>query len=401
MSRDRGVALSGTVHPDFLPVARALARQLRRGGGAAVCVYHRGEKVVDLWGGVKDAAGTPWREDTMSVSFSTTKGVTATLLHILVDRGRLDYDDPVARYWPEFAREGKGHITIRQLLCHQAGLYGIRGMIDRAERMRDWEYMTDVLARSAPALTPGSASAYHGITYGWLVGEVIQRISDRPFAEVVQRELAEPLELDGLYVGAPAEPAARAAELLVPESARRRMGDLGVRMRRAQRVFSAFRIPLDLHRISDALMPAGIESFEWAAPVTLAVPIPAANGLFTARALAKLYAALANGGTLNGARLLSAATLARATEVQTRRVDLVVPFPMHWRLGYHRVATTRGTPVHGFGHYGFGGSGAWADPDRQLAMAMVLNSGIGTPFGDLRTFRISGRVLRCANRRRR
>lgn len=394
--------LHGYVHPDFWPVARSLTRQLRRGprGGAAVCVYHRGQKVVDIWGGVKDAAGNPWQEDTMSVSFSTTKGVTATLLHILVDRGQADYDDPVAKYWPEFAREGKEHVTLRHLLTHQAGLYAIRGMIDEATRMRDWSYMTDVLARSAPAIAPGSASAYHGITFGWLVGEVIQRITGRPFAEVVQRELAQPLELDGLYVGTPSEPAARAASLLVPDSARRRMNGLEVRIRRAQRVFSAFRLPVDLRRITDALMPAGIDTFEWDSAETLATPIPAANGLFTARSLAKMYAMLGNGGSFNGTRLLSEATLKRATEVQTRRVDLVVPFPMHWRLGYHRAATTRGTPPRAFGHYGFGGSGAWADPDQQLSMAMVLNSGIGTPFGDLRTFRISGRVLRCAKRRR-
>jgi CubicO group peptidase (beta-lactamase class C family) len=395
------MALHGYVHPDFWPVARALDRQLRRGprGGAAVCVYHRGEKVVDIWGGIKDAAGAPWQADTASVSFSTTKGVTSTVLHILVDRGLLDYDDPVAKFWPEFAREGKAGVTIRHLLTHQAGLYAIRSMIDHASRMRDWSYMTDVLARSAPAMTPGTASAYHGITFGWLVGEVVQRVADRPFAEVVQRELVQPLELDGLHIGAPAEAAARAAALLVPDSGRRRMGGLATRIRRAQRVFSALRLPVDLHRIADALMPHGVEDFEWAAPETLAVPIPAANGLFTARALAKLYAALAGGGAFDGVRLLSAATLDRATQVQTRRVDLVVPFPMHWRLGYHRAATTGGTPPRAFGHYGFGGSGAWADPDRQLAMAMVLNSGIGTPFGDLRTFRISGRVLRCANRR--
>jgi CubicO group peptidase (beta-lactamase class C family) len=394
--------LQGTVHPDFAPVARALERQLRRGprGGAAVCVYHRGEKVVDLWGGVKDAAGTPWQADTMSVSFSTTKGVTATALHLLVDRGLVDYDDPVAKFWPEFGREGKEHITIRHLLCHQAGLYRISDLIDDASRMLDWQYMTDALARSAPAIPPGSASAYHGLTYGWLVGEVIQRITGRPFAEVIQREIAQPLELDGLYVGTPSEPAARAAALLVPDSGRRRMAGLEVQLRRAQRVFSVLRLPVDLRRIADALMPPNIDKFEWSAPETLAASIPAANGLFTARSLAKLYATLANGGAFNGVRLLSEETMARATVVQTRRVDLVVPFPMHWRLGYHRAATTAGTPPRAFGHYGFGGSGAWADPDRQLSMAMVLNSGIGTPFGDLRTFRIGGRVLRCAKRRR-
>ena len=388
--------LHGHVHPEFWPVARALARQLRR-GGAAVCVYHHGECVVDMWGGSTDAAGTPWQADTMSVSFSTTKGVTATALHILVDRGLLDYDDPVAKYWPEFAQAGKERITVRHLLCHQAGLYSIRGVVDDVRRVRDWGYMTDALARATPALPPGTASAYHGITFCWLVGEVIQRVAGRPFAEVIQRELAEPLELDGLYVGAPAAQFPRAARLLMAPN-----GTMSTaferRLRRLQRLLSALRIRFDVSRMIDALLPPGVDTFEWDVPETLAASIPAANGLFTARSLAKLYAVLAAGGQWQGRRLLSEATLARATEVQTRRMDLVVPFPMHWRLGYHRAVTIRGTPPRGFGHYGFGGSGAWADPDRQLAVALVLNSGIGTPFGDLRTALIGGVALQCAVR---
>ena len=388
--------LHGHVHPEFWPVARALARQLRR-GGAAVCVYHHGECVVDMWGGSTDAAGTPWQADTMSVSFSTTKGVTATALHILVDRGLLDYDDPVAKYWPEFAQAGKERITVRHLLCHQAGLYSIRGVVDDVRRVRDWGYMTDALARATPALPPGTASAYHGITFGWLVGEVIQRVAGRPFAEVIQRELAEPLELDGLYVGAPAAQFPRAARLLMAPN-----GTMSTaferRLRRLQRLLSALRIRFDVSRMIDALLPPGVDTFEWDVPETLAASIPAANGLFTARSLAKLYAVLAAGGQGQGRRLLPEATLARATEVQTRRMDLVVPFPMHWRLGYHRAVTIRGTPPRGFGHYGFGGSGAWADPDRQLAVALVLNSGIGTPFGDLRTALIGGVALQCAVR---
>ena len=391
--------LHGTVHPDFWPVARQLARQLRRGpGGAAVCVYHRGEKVVDIWGGARNAAGDPWEADTLAVSFSTTKGVTSTALHILADRGQVDYDEPVATYWPEFAQGGKEQVTVRHLLCHQAGLYDIRHLIDAAERMRDWEYMTDALARATPSLTPGSASAYHGITFGWLVGEVVRRIAGRPFADVIQQEIAQPLGLDGLYVGAPPEAAARAAELLMPESGRRRMAALGTRLDRIHQTAGRL-LRYDLRRTADALLAPGITEFGWDAPENLAAPIPAANGLFSARSLAKLYATLANGGAFNGTRLLSARTLERATEVQTRRIDLVVPFPMHWRLGYHRAATTAGTPPRGFGHYGFGGSGAWADPDLQLSMAMVLNSGIGTPFGDIRTAQIGGTVLRCARRR--
>ncbi len=379
--------------------SRALARQLRRGGrgGAAVCVYHHGEPVVDIWGGSKDAAGTPWQADTMSVSFSTTKGVTATALHILVDRGLLDYDDPVAKYWPEFAQAGKERITVRHLLCHQAGLYGIRGLIGDVRQIRDWSYMTGALAGAAPALPPGPASAYHGFTYGWLVGEVIQRVAGCPFAEVIQCELAEPLELDGLYVGTPAAQFPRAARLLMATNGTMSR-TFEMRLRRLQRVLSALRVRFDTARMIDALLPPGVERFEWDVPETLAASIPAANGLFTARSLAKLYAVLAAGGQWHGRRLLSEATLARATEVQTRRMDLVVPYPMHWRLGYHRAVTMRGTPPRGFGHYGFGGSGAWADPDHQLAVALVLNSGIGTPFGDLRTVRIGGVALQCATR---
>jgi CubicO group peptidase (beta-lactamase class C family) len=265
--------------------------------------------------------------------------------------------------------------------------------------MRDWEHMTDALARSAPRLTPGSASAYHGITFGWLVGEIVQRVSGRPFAQFVQEEIAAPLDLDGLYVGAPAQAAAHAAELLMPERGRQRMAALGDRLDRAQRLAGWFGVRYDLRRIADALIVPGIMDFAWAAPETLAASIPAANGLFTARSLAKLYAALANGGSFNGVRLLSPRTIERATEVQSRRIDLVVPFPMHWRLGYHRAATTAGTPPRGFGHYGFGGSGAWGDPDLGLGVALVLNSGIGTPFGDLRTAQLGGVVLRCARRR--
>ena len=392
--------LHGAVHPDFWPVARRLAKQLRRGpGGAAVCVYHRGEKVVDIWGGSRNAAGDPWQEDTLAVSFSTTKGVTATALHVLADRGLLDYDDPVAKHWPEFAQAGKDRITIRHLLSHRAGLYDIRHLVDDAGRMRDWEHMTDALARATPSIEPGTRSAYHGITYGWLVGEVVRRISGKRFADVVREEIAEPLQLDGLYVGAPPEAAARAAELLIPDNGRKRMADLGNRLERTHNVIGRF-VRYDLRRIADALLVPGFIDFRWDEAETLAASIPAANGLFTARSLAKLYATLANGGAFNGTRILSARTMERATEVQSRGIDLVVPFPMHWRLGYHRAATTAGTPPRAFGHYGFGGSGAWGDPDLQLSMALVLNSGIGTPFGDMRTAQIGGTVLRCARRRK-
>ena len=181
-----------------------------------MCVYHRGRKVVDVWGGRRDQQGRPWEEDTMAMSFSTSKGVVSTLIHILADRALLDYDDPVARHWPEFAQAGKQDITIRDVLTHRAGLPGIRSLIDGGERILDWNFMVEALARATPMLRPGSTSAYHALTYGWLAGEIVQRVAGRPLPQVLREELAEPLGLDGLYIGAPPSAIARAATLPSP-----------------------------------------------------------------------------------------------------------------------------------------------------------------------------------------
>jgi CubicO group peptidase (beta-lactamase class C family) len=401
--------VDGTLHPDFVTVADAFRLQLQRyAGGAALCVYHRGACVVDLWGGVRDRAGNAWRRDTMAPSFSTTKGVASTLLHMMVDRGLLKYDDPVAKHWPEFAQAGKGTITVRHVLAHQSGLYHIRQMIDDAQRMLDWEYMVRAIERTPPVHPPGERSGYHGLTYGFLVGEILQRVTGRGFSQLVQDEIAQPLGLDGLYVGAPEAALARAAELIWPSPGllgRLAIGpQLGDTLERAaavwRRALLLVGVDIDLGSVLDALAPRGISSFDFGAPDTLRVAIPAANGLFTARALARMYAALAGGGTLDGVRLLSRDTLRRAAQVQGRAARrAVLPFDMRWRLGYHAIFTTQGIPKHAFGHFGFGGSGAWADPRRELAVGMIVNSGMGTPFGDLRIARISGAVLRCVQAR--
>jgi CubicO group peptidase (beta-lactamase class C family) len=406
--------IDGFVHPDFLTVADALGRQLRSyPGGAAVCVYHHGVCVVDLWGGHRDDEGRPWTRDTMAPSFSTSKGVTSTLVHVMADRGLIDYDAPVADYWPEFAQNGKHGITVRHVLTHQSGLYHVRRMIDRADRMLDWAHMVRAIEQAAPLHAPGTHTGYHGFTYGFLVGELIQRVTAKPFPQVVREAIAEPLALDGLYIGAPAEELHRAAKLLWP---RRGALGLGASLLRwqgpligdalvesaslVQRLLDLAPIQLDLPSILDALVPRGLSVFDFGADETLRASIPAANGLFTARALARMYAALACGGVLDGARLLSRETLAHATEVQASTARrLVIPFDMRWRLGYHGVFTTHGVPRLAFGHFGFGGSGAWADPRRELAVGFIVNSGMGTPFGDLRIARIGGAVLACANAR--
>ena len=388
--------VQGEFHPDFQRVARALEGELRGGGGAAVCVYHRGQKVVDVWGGTRDRAGRPWQADTLALSFSTTKGVIATTLHALVDQGLAAYDDPVAKHWPEFGQSGKEDIRIRHLLCHEAGLHGIREHLDHAERMLDWDYMREVMEDMLPAYRPGTRNGYHGLTFGWLVGELIQRVARRPLADVIRTELVEPLGLDGVHVGAPPAVRGRVAELLAPRT--RPPEALGPLARLAHSLARLLNLPLDPGHIANALMPRGIYDVIFSERVYEA-PMPALNGVFTARSLARMYAALSGGGRIDGRRILRKRTLARATEIQNRRIDLVVPLPMRWRLGYHMAGTTRGILPRAFGHFGYGGSGAWADPDRDLAVAFVVNRVAGTPFGDLRMLRLGAEAVRSAEAR--
>lgn len=404
--RTKKVHLDGRIHPDFAPVEATLRNLLRNyRGGAAVSVYHRGECVVDLWGGAKDDTGALWCRDTMAPSFSTTKGVAATLLHIYADRGLIDYDARVSEYWPEFGQAGKEDITVRHVLAHQSGLYHIRQMIDHVDRMLDWKYMIRAIEQAKPAHAPGARTGYHGLTFGFLVGEIIQRVTGKKFSDLVQKEIARPLKLDGLYIGTPEREIPRAAQLIFPDSTRRlAQTSLGSKIEigasRISGLLQRVGVDSDLSSIFDALAPHGVSDFDFGSPESLRVAIPAANGLFTARSLAKLYALLANDGELDGVRLLSQQSMARATTLQKPTGKLsVIPFDMRWRLGYHGVATTRGFPRAAFGHFGFGGSGAWADPKRGLSVALIVNSGLGSPFGDLRTARIGGAALSCANAR--
>jgi CubicO group peptidase (beta-lactamase class C family) len=237
------------------------------------------------------------------------------------------------------------------------------------------------------------------------VGEILQRVSGKKFSQLVQAEIARPLALDGLYIGAPQRELSRAAQLLFPDATRKlTQTSLGSRLEVGlsgfSKVLQRLGLDSDLSSIFDALAPSGVSDFDFGSPECLRVAIPAANGLFTARSLAKLYATLANRGEFDGVRLLSGETLDEATTLQkpTGRLS-VIPFDMRWRLGYHGVFTTRGIPSTGFGHFGFGGSGAWADPEQDLSVALIVNSGLGSPFGDLRTARIGGAALESARKR--
>lgn len=362
-----------------------------------------------MWGGTRDSEGRAWEERTPSVSFSTTKGVASTALHMLVDRGQVHYDDPVAKYWPEFAQSGKERITLRHVLTHSAGLYDARRILAHAEDLLDWDKSCAALAQAKAAHAPGRHHAYHALTYGHLVGEVVRRVSGRPFSEFVASEIAGPLGLKDFFVGAPEEAIQRSARLIFParqkpEGARkppRAPGEKSPRQQRLEavaRVLRVFGIPMSLERAHGAFSPRGIGTWDFSAPHVLRSAIPAVNGLFTARDLARFYQALALGGALDGTRLLSAETLREAKRVYRRGPDGVLVLPMGWRLGFHAIATRHGLLKGAFGHFGYGGSGAWASPEDQLSLAFTVNAGTGTPVGDLRIVKLGAVAVACARR---
>jgi CubicO group peptidase (beta-lactamase class C family) len=392
--------IEGTVAAGYEPVADALRALLSRPaeGGAAVCVYHRGEKVVDLWGGARDGAASPWKADTACMSFSTTKGVMATLVHRLVDRGVLAYDMPIAEVWPEFAAAGKAAITLRQVLAHRSGLHAVRALVDHADQLLDWDHMTRLLAAAPPRFDPRGRSAYHALTYGWLVGETVRRATRMPLRDVLRQELTAPLGLDGAWLGCPRSERGRLAELVVPPPPARGLRGLPrtCGMLAIRGAWSL--LGLDTANALNALLPRGARSVFYAERI-LDAEVPAMNGVFTARSLARMYAMLAGGGTLEGTRFLSAETVQQASAVQGRGFDAVVGFPMAWRLGYHVVGTpTGGVLPSAFGHFGYGGSGAFVDMSRGLAVAMTLNRVAGTPIGDGRILRVAAAAVRAADR---
>jgi CubicO group peptidase (beta-lactamase class C family) len=400
----------GQSEPAFREVERVFREQLQKTpGGGAVCVYHRGRKVVDLWGGVRDDHGAPWQEDTLSVSFSTTKGVTATLLHQLVAEGKVDYDTPVAHYWPEFAANGKAAITVRDLLTHRAGLYGMRQLKLSFEDLCDWERATTALAAAPSNRDKAPYSVYHALTYGWLVGEVIRRAGAASISEQVQQRLAKPLQLDGFYIGVPDSEHERVATLLMgwpegtpkpPPSARnQRRKQLAMALRQSLGTLQKRGLAPDFSPFEDAVSVRGFHPRKLVTADGLRAAMPAVNGTFTARSLARMYAALANGGELDGVRILDAGMLPVISAQQVDSLDRALFSPMRWRLGYHQpYVLARRRPRQAFGHFGFGGSGAWADPARNLAVALTVNAGSGTPWGDMRILKIGAAALAAANR---
>ncbi|WP_411096902.1 serine hydrolase domain-containing protein [Streptomyces sp. 020-2-3H-GM] len=384
--------INGEVAAGFEPVREAFAANFARREdiGAAVCVYQDGRPVVDLWAGVADPdTGRPWERDTLQLVYSATKGVTATAAHLLAQRGALDLDAPVAEYWPEFAANGKVEIPVRWLLSHQAGLVALDEPVPLDEALA-WHPMTAALAAQCPQWIPGTAHGYHGRTWGWLVGEVIRRVSGRTPGCFFAEEIARPLGLD-FFIGLPAGERDRVSRMVyrkpdvdlttVPEeSVPEDLRDL----------VAAWRDPNSLSNRAFAVTdPANID---FDSPEVQAAELPSSNGIGTAHALARMHAALI--GEVDGVRLLTPETLASATEEQASGQDRVMLAPSRFSTGYMLPTTT--IPMTGpsaFGHTGRGGSLGFADPKHGIAFGYVMNHIIGGP-DDLRATTLAEAVRR-------
>ena len=372
----------GDVHgecaPRFAAVREAFEANFAQGRevGASFAATLDGEPIVDLWGGFADAARTrPWQRDTIVNVFSTTKAMAALVAHQLADRGRLDLDAPVAELWPEFAAAGKHSLPVRWLLSHQAGLAALREPLP-PEALFDWKRMTAALAAERPWWEPGSASGYHAMTFGYLVGEVVRRAGGRSLGALFRDEVARPLGAD-FHIGLPASEDARVAELVPPSAAE---------------VAAAGQAPPDPESLLGKVMgnPPLDARLANTAPWRRA-EIPAANGHGNARSVARVMAALALGGELGGTRVIGAPALERATSEQCLGQDLVLPLPMRWGLGF--MLSHPGLPLgpspRAFGHGGWGGSLGIADPDARVSWAYVMNQMSAGTLGDTRAFELA------------
>jgi CubicO group peptidase (beta-lactamase class C family) len=363
MSSD--LKIHGTCDPRFTAVRDVLADNFTTYGetGAAVAVTLHGRSVVDLWVGYADATRTrPWERDTIVNVYSTTKGMTAICAHRLVDQGRLDLDAPVARYWPEFAQGGKGDLPVHYLLSHRAGLAAVRQPLAPGA-LYEWDTVTGALAAQEPWWEPGAQHGYHALTYGYLVGELVRRISGKSVGRFFRDEVAQPLGIDA-HIGLAPEHDHRVADLIPPPPPSPEQIDLFAQ------VLSQPNSLLAMALVNPPLSPDEANSRAWRG-----AEIPAANGHTNARALARMYGALACGGALDGVRVLQQDSIERALTMQAEGPDAILPMYTCFGLGF--MLSTPGEKMgpnpRTFGHGGMGGSMAFADPDAHVGFGYTMN----------------------------
>jgi CubicO group peptidase (beta-lactamase class C family) len=361
------VTIEGLCDPRFERVRAAFAENFaqRNEYGAAVAVYVDGTPVLDLWGGHADRERSrPWTRDTIVNLFSTTKGLTAICAHRLVDQGLLDLDAPVALYWPEFAQAGKDHIRVRQLLNHRAGLPAIRRRI-LDEAIYDWAAMTSALAAEEPWWTPGTKHGYHAITFGFLIGEVLRRVTGKTLGTYFHDEIAAPLGLD-CHIGLDAKDDARCGQMI--QSPRPPEGQVNI-FKYAQDNPESVTAKAFLNP-AGAMKLGAVNSRTWRG-----AEIPAANGHGTARALARLYGALACGGALDGVQVLQPDAIVRSYTEESGGRDEVLMIPTRFSTGFMLTQPhdPMGPNTRPFGHPGAGGSLGFADPDAGIGFGYTIN----------------------------
>ncbi len=359
------VEIQGRVHPRYAKVRDVFAEQFRLGSeiGAAVAISVDGEPVVDLFAGWADPARSrPWTADTISHVYSVTKGMTALCAHRLLDRGALELDVPVARYWPEFAQAGKGAISVRWLLSHRAGLQALRTLLP-PETLYDWNAMCGALAAAEPWIEPGTVG-YHPMTFGWLVGELVRRIDGRSLGRFFREEIAAPLGAD-FHIGLGPAEEKRAADITPlappPEVAKAFSGA------------SPGEPPLLMLAFVN---PSGTGDHN--TPAHRRAEIPAINGHGSAAALARIYGALARGGEVDGLCVLSPAGVERARALEVEGTDALLGVPIRMGLGYWLTQQgvagfAFGPNPAAFGHPGAGGGLGFADPSARVGFGYVTN----------------------------
>lgn len=359
--------IEGQVDDGFGAVADAFRANFdeRDELGAAFALYVDGDKKVDLWGGTANAqTGTPWTEDTLQLVFSTTKGIAATAIAMLVQSGTLRYDDPVSKHWPEFAAAGKDDITVEQVMSHQAGLIAVDAPIDFDQIMAVTPVI-ESLQEQAPMWEPGTAHGYHAITYGWLAGEIVARVDGRRIGQFVQDEIAGPLGID-MWIGLPESEEERVSRLEttpLPTDDPALLEHLGKLYARGANGYRA--LALD-GRLSTA------KGNHFNTRAVHATEMPGANGITTARSLAKFYAATA--GTVDGVRLLDTDTMNAARTQRVSGDDLTLLTESRFGAGFW--LHNEGAPMiqdGSYGHPGAGGSLGFANPELGIGYGYVMN----------------------------
>jgi CubicO group peptidase (beta-lactamase class C family) len=362
------MSVHGNTADGFDAVRSVMAASIASGAdiGASYCATKNGETIIDIWGGHADAAKTrDWDRDTIVNVYSTTKTMTALVALMLADRGVIDFDERVAAYWPEFAAEGKADVTVAHLMSHASGLSGWKEPLQRDD-LYDWQKCIDLLARQAPFWEPGTAAGYHGVTQGYLVGEVIRRATGKTVGTIFREEIAEPLGAD-FHIGLPASEDARVGELIPPPS-------------------EVDASPASELQKNMARNP-GIDVGATTMRAWRGAEIPAAGGTGNARSVAQVHAILANGGTAGGKTFLSEAGCRRALDCQIEGMDLVLGIPVRYGMGFGLAGGMVPLPNASCCYWGgYGGSIAIIDMEAHTTFAYVMNRMEGTTTGDARGF---------------